>query len=206
MKLLARLSPRTKFVLMFVLFAMPITASYLTFFFWQPKVTNNFGELIRPVINLPQEKLTLVDGGDAPQHVIDKGLRGKWLMVTRDSGACDGACANKLYTMRQARLVLNKDMDRVVRVVLIDDEAAPATLLRQDFSGSAFVMAKDSQWLAKLPIEASDASGGRGYIYAVDPMGNLFMRYKADEDIKQLAADFRRVLKASQLGKEFEDK
>jgi hypothetical protein len=35
-------------------------------------------------------------------------------------------------------------------------------------------------------------------------MGNLFMSYRADQDIKQLAADLRRVLKASQLGKDME--
>lgn len=206
MKLIPNLSPRVKFVLMFVLFALPITASYLMFFFWKPKVTNNYGELIVPVVELPQEKLIIADGKDAPQNVLDKGLRGKWLMVTRDSGACDAACSKKLYTMRQARLILSKQLDRVVRVALIDDAIEPSQQLRQDFAGVAFVSAKDSAWLAKLPREATDSTNGRGYIYAVDPMGNVFMRYKADQDIKELAADFRRVLKASQLGKDFEDK
>jgi cytochrome oxidase Cu insertion factor (SCO1/SenC/PrrC family) len=206
MKLSNILTPRVKFVLMFILFALPITASYLMFFFWKPKTTNNFGELITPVVAMPQEKFLITDGKDAPQNVLDKGLRGKWLMVTRDSGACDQACAKKLYTMRQARLILSKELDRVVRVVLIDDATPMSPQIQQDFAGAAFVAAKDSAWLAKLPREANDATNGRGYIYAIDPMGNLFMRYKADEDIKELAADFRRVLKASQLGKDFEDK
>jgi hypothetical protein len=206
MKLITNLSARTKFVLMFILFALPITTSYLMFFFWKPKFTNNFGELIVPVVALPQEKLAITDGKDAPQNVLDKGLRGKWLMVTRDTGACDVACAKKLYTMRQARLILSKELDRVVRVVLIDDAIMPSAQLMQDFSGAAFVTAKDSAWLAKLPREANDATNGRGYIYAVDPMGNVFMRYKASHDIKELSADFRKVLKASQLGKDFEDK
>jgi hypothetical protein len=206
MKFIPTITPRVKFVLMFVLFALPITASYLMFFFWKPKVTNNYGELIVPVVELPQEKFIIADGKDAPQNVLDKGLRGKWLMVTRDSGACDAACTKKLYTMRQARLILSKELDRVVRVVLIDDAISPATQLRQDFAGAAFVKAEDSAWLAKLPREATDNTNGRGYIYAVDPMGNVFMRYKADQDIKELAADYRRVLKASQLGKDFEDK
>jgi hypothetical protein len=30
------------------------------------------------------------------------------------------------------------------------------------------------------------------------------MRYRADQDIKEIAADLRRVLKASQLGKDME--
>lgn len=206
MKLSTLLTPRVKFVLMFILFAMPITASYLMFFFWKPKATNNFGELITPVIAMPQEKFQITDGKDAPQNVLDKGLRGKWLMVTRDSGACDQACSKKLYTMRQARLILSKELDRVARVMLVDDALPLSPQVLQDFAGAAFVNAKDSAWLTKLPVEANDTTNGRGYIYAIDPMGNLFMRYKADEDIKELAADFRRVLKASQLGKDFEDK
>jgi hypothetical protein len=198
------LSPRTKFVLMFILFALPITASYLMFFFWKPKVTNNFGELLRPAVELPIEKFVLTDGKDAPEKAGDTGLRGKWLIVTRDAGACDAACAAKLYSMRQTRLILGKEMDRVVRVMLIDDGATVPAQLSREYAGMAFVSAKDSAWLAKLPREATDTTNGRGYVYAVDPMGFAFMRYKADADIKQMAADYRRVLKASSLGKDFE--
>ncbi len=200
------ISPRIKFVLMFILFALPITGSYLMFFFWKPTITNNFGELIVPVVAMPAEKFLSLDGGDAPAGASENAMRGRWLIVTRDSGSCDAVCVKKLYTMRQARLMLNKDLDRVARVLLLDDGMATSVQLQRDFAGTAFVSAKESAWLAKLPREQTDASNGRGYIYAVDPMGNLFMRYKAGEDIKELAADFRRVLKASQLGKEFEGK
>lgn len=199
------LSPRTKFVLMFILFAMPITASYLMFFFWKPKATSNFGELISPVVALPVERFNAVDAADAPEGAAQNGLRGKWLLVTRDAGVCDASCEKKLYTIKQARLLVGpKDLERVVRVMLIDDGAAISEQARTSFAGTAFVSAKGSAWLPRLPREATDTTEGRGYIYAVDPMGNLFMRYKADEDIKELAADMRRVLKASQLGKEME--
>ncbi len=206
MKFSFSLSAKTKFVLMFILFALPITASYLAFFFWKPKVTNNFGELITPVIVMPMVKFDLLDGSDAPQAAGEKSLRGKWLMVMRDSGSCDADCTKKLYTMRQARLILNKDLNRVARVFLIDDGVTPNAQLQQDFAGTAFVTAGGSGWLDRLPHENGDLTNGRGYIYAVDPMGNLFMRYKAGDDIKNIAADFRRVLKASQLGKDFEGK
>jgi hypothetical protein len=199
------LSPRTKFVLMFILFAMPITASYLMFFFWKPKATSNFGELISPVVALPVERFNAADATDAPEGAALNGLRGKWLLITRDAGACDASCEKKLYTIKQARLLVGpKDLERVVRVMLIDDDAPTSAQLRSNFAGMAFVSAKTSAWLPRLPREAADTTEGRGYIYAVDPMGNLFMRYKADEDIKELAADMRRVLKASQLGKEME--
>jgi len=198
------LSPRTKFVLMFVLFSMPIAASYLMFFFWQPTATSNFGELIRPVVVLPELGFRAVDATDAPAAAASKGMRGKWLLLARDGGACEFNCADKLYRMRQARLLVGKDLDRVARVLLIDDGSSPTEKTLKDSAGMAFLAAKDSVWLSRLPVEPNDTTQGRGYIYAVDPMGNLFMRYRADVDIKMLAADMRRVLKASQLGKEME--
>ena len=198
------LSPRIKFVLMFVLFALPITASYLMFFFWKPKTTNNFGELVVPVVQLPETRFEAIDAKDAPAAAASKAFRGKWLILTRDSGACEGVCATKLHTMRQARLLVGKELDRVVRVMLIDDGLTVPAKLTEDNAGTAFVSAKDASWLAKLPRAPGDTTDGRGYIYAVDPMGNLFMSYRADQDIKQLAADLRRVLKASQLGKDME--
>ena len=198
------ISPRTKFVLMFILFAMPITGSYLMFFFWKPKVTNNFGELISPVVQLSAERFTALDAKDAPTGAAVTGMRGKWLIVMRNGGACEATCLKKLYTMRQARLLVGKELDRVARVMLIDDDVAPSPQMLADYAGTAFVSAKTSTWLTKLPRKADDATNGHGYIYAVDPMGNLFMRYQADGDIKELAADLRRVLKASQLGKDME--
>ncbi len=206
MKLLAWLSPRTKFVLMFVLFATPITVSYLMFFFWTPKATNNFGELISPVVQLPLEALVVTDGTDAAPDLATKALRGKWLLLTRDGGACEQTCAHKLYAMRQARLLAGREQERVVRVMLIDDQTVPSAQVLQDFAGTAFVAASASAWLSRLPVELADQSQGRNYIYAVDPVGNVFMRYRADQNIKELAADLRRVLKASQLGKNMEDK
>lgn len=198
------LSPRTKFVLMFIFFATPFVVSYLAFFFWKPTTTGNHGQLITPVVAMPADKLSVVDGKDAPAAAGEKALRGKWLIVTRDGGICAEACEKKLYAMRQTRLILGREMTRVARVVLVDDAARPSETLQKNYAGTAWVAAQNSPWLAKLPREAGDTTEGRGYFYAIDPMGNLFMRYKADIDIKLISADFRRVLKASQLGKEFE--
>jgi hypothetical protein len=197
------LSPRTKFVLMFILFAMPITASYLTYFFWTPDTTNNFGTLIRPVVTLPPTNLKVVGGSDFPEGMRAQSLRGRWLVVTRDSGVCENECAQKLYAMRQVRLLAGKDLDRVARVLLIDDATPFASTRAREFEGTAWVEAAPEAWLSLLPRPAGDAAP-RDWLYLVDPMGNIFMRYPANEDIKRISADLKRVLKASQLGKEME--
>ncbi len=194
------MSPRTKLVLMMVVFALPTLASFIAFYLLPPTKTSNYGEFISPVVNLPQLPLTVAESGDAPKYVIEQGLRGKWLLVTRDGGACEAVCEQKLLAMRQSRLIVGRELDRVVRVVLIDDDEMPAELVKKRYQGTVWVKAKSLPWLAKLPPSLQGESGSRAEIFAVDPLGNIFMRYAADADAKLISKDLRRVLKASQIG------
>ena len=91
-------------------------------------------------------------------------------------------------------------MDRIVRVILIDDDSKPSDELIKRYRGTAWVSAKSMPWLTKFPTPKQDPSNGRAYFYAVDPLGNIFMRYDADADVKLIAKDLQRVLKASQIG------
>ena len=194
------MSPRTKLLLMMALFALPTLASFAAFYWFPPTKTSNYGELISPVINLPQLPMAIRDGTDAPQGAHEQGLRGKWLIITRDSGACDAPCEQKLFAMRQSRLIVGREMDRVVRVVLIDDDVTPSDELIKRYQGTAWITAKTMPWLSKLPMPTQDPGNGRAFFYAVDPLGNIFMRYGADADVKLIAKDLQRVLKASQIG------
>ncbi len=195
------MSPRTKFVMIFLLFSVPFVASTITFLVWKPSATNNYGELLSPVIALPEVKLIRIDSdsvnGAINKELVEKSLRGKWLMLTRDGGACEMACRKKLYAMRQARLSLGREQDRVVRVVLVDDDVAPAAALTQEFAGTIWISAKALPWLALLPNAQTNSSGD---LYGVDTLGNVFIRYNADPDIKRMMLDFKQVLKASQIG------
>jgi len=38
------------------------------------------------------------------------------------------------------------------------------------------------------------------YIYMIDPLGNVMMRWPANPDIKRMFKDIERLLKASQIG------
>jgi hypothetical protein len=192
------MSPRTKFVLIFLLFSIPFVASTAVFLFFKPSATTNYGELISPALPLPEAKLARVDGIDSQNDLLAKSLRGKWLMVTRDSGACEAVCQKKLYAMRQARLILGREQDRVIRVVLVDDDVTPSAKLVEEYRGTVWIAAKSLPWLNTLP--AGNLSNPRDRIYGVDTLGNVFIRYDADPDIKRMMRDFQLVLKASQIG------
>ncbi len=42
--------------------------------------------------------------------------------------------------------------------------------------------------------------GGADALYLIDPLGNLVLRYPGDPDIKGVAKDLTRLLKASRIG------
>ena len=189
------MSQRTKFVLLLAIFMLPTLASFVAFYFFPPPKATSYGELISPAIPLPETPIATLGGLGAS---VPQGLRGKWLILTRDEGRCDERCRAKLVVLRQSRLVLGREQDRVLRVMLVEDNVAPQGSLLQEHEGTIWVAAKELSWLKLLPLPP----GGdpRAYIYAVDPLGNVFIRYGDSPDIKKLANDLRRVLKASQIG------
>lgn len=188
------MTPKAKLAALLALFIVPTIASFVVFYFFPPGKTNNYGTLITPVVALPQEKFVRLDGvqGDAAEA-----MRGKWLLVSRVNGSCAEACRARLLAMKQARLILGREQDRVLRVVLVEDGVTPETELLQAFAGTVWVDAQSSAWKDKLPV---GTSGRDDRIYAIDPLGNAFIFYGANPDIKSLAKDLRQVLKASQIG------
>ncbi|MGB8339435.1 MAG: cytochrome C oxidase subunit I [Burkholderiales bacterium] len=185
------MSPRTKLVLLFVLFSLPIAASYIMFYFYKPDKSINYGELMTVTL-LPDPPLQTAD--NQPAKLSE--LRGKWLMLTVDSGACTEACANKLYVMRQVRLAQGKFMDRLERVMLLDDTAVLNPQSKADYADTHFLRAQNSELLRQLPGQTAQ----RDHIYLIDPLGNLALRYPLNPDPRKMIKDLIRLLNVSKIG------
>jgi cytochrome oxidase Cu insertion factor (SCO1/SenC/PrrC family) len=185
-----KLSPRLKLALIAALFALPIVASLVTYKFFRPEATANYGELLLPPATITSQPFNLPDGGtfSFPE------LLGKWVMVVSDSGACTDACVRKLVTMRQVRLALGRNASRVERVLVVDDLQAPDPTTVAPFEGTRLALARSG--LALPPGAAND----RAHIYLVDPRGNVMMRWTAAPEWKRMLKDLERLLKASQIG------
>jgi hypothetical protein len=191
MSFLRKLSPRAKLVLMLGLFMLPMVASYLTFYLWPPVRSMNYGELLQPK-SLPEVTLPGLDGN----AFNTKRLRGNWVLLQVDAGACARACAEKLYVMRQLRSAQGKQMERIERVFLIDDNTVPSEALRREYDGTYFLRAQGSSLLVALPV----ATQLRDHIYLIDPLGNLVLRYPASADPRRMSKDLVRLLQVSQIG------
>lgn len=187
-------SSRNNLLLVLAVFGIPVIASYLAYYVWQPQgAATNYGELIPPVTLARTTTLAQLDG--KPMEL--KVPRGKWLLVHANSGACDELCQKNLHAMRQVRLLQGRDQDRVERVWLLTDGIAPRDeLLKQKFEGTLALRDPNGALLAKLPAKRDV----RDHIYVVDPLGNVMMRYDADPDMKRMGKDLGKLLRASQIG------
>lgn len=169
----------------------PIVASYVTYYWFVPDKRVNYGELL-PAGPAPSVTGVGVDG--APFTLSD--LRGQWVLLIVTGADCADACRRALYATRQARTIQGREQDRVVRAWLRPAGAvAPSTELRDSQPGLVIASAAQAE-LARLPLDP----GGTPTILLLDTRGNLVLRYGANPDIKRLAADLGRLLRASQMG------
>ena len=189
-----KIAGRWKMLMVLLVCAAPVIASYVTYYVIRPEARRVFGELVQPQRPLPDLVATPLDG--APGNL--RTLRGQWLLVSVAGGACNAACQQQLYLQRQVRESLGKDKDRVERVWLVND-AAPVPAQIVPALKDAAVLRVDSialsQWLVP-------ASGHRleDHIYLVDPLGNWMMRFPPALDMAGAARarrDLERVLRAS---------
>ena len=168
-----------KLALLAAFFILPAAASWLAWRFeLVPGATGNYGLL------LPPRPVT------APPLAA---LRGKWVLVQFDGGACDAWCERKLYIMRQIRRAQGKDMQRVERLWLLTDSVQPAAALLAAIEGTVIAPAPAG---ADFPAERNVT----GHIYVVDPLGNLMMRFPRDPDPSRMIKDLQRLLKVSGFG------
>lgn len=186
---------RVKMLLVLLVCAAPVIASYFTYFVIRPEGRTNYAELITPPVDLPATlPLRRLDGA----AVEPATLRGQWLLVTVGSGACDDRCEQHLLLSRQLREALGRDKDRLDKVWLVTDDAPirPELLQALQAGVPATVLRTDPVALATW-LKPATGSQLPQHLYVVDPMGNWMMRAPVEVDGGRLKRDFERLMRAS---------
>jgi cytochrome oxidase Cu insertion factor (SCO1/SenC/PrrC family) len=171
--------------------AAPTVAAWFAYFVWPPQSQGNYGELIDPH-PMSDYGLHRPDGG--PFQLSQ--LRGKWVLLTFDSGACGEPCQKRLLYIRQARLAQGKDAGRIERLWMLSDAIKPEGALLAEHPGMHLALVSGSRFVAEFPAARDPAD----HIYVIDPLGNLMLRFPRDPDPRRLIKDLARLLKASRVG------
>ena len=171
----ARRRNRRTLILIAIVAVAPVVASYVAYYLFPRDRQVNYGELLPT--QPPPDAATLAE------------FKGRWVLAVSAPGTCDAPCKAALYATRQARTIQGREMERVVRVWLVGDEAVPAAALLGEHQDLAVRRGNFAGWPA-----------GSNRIYLVDPLGNLVLAWPRDPDVKKMAADIGRLLKASRIG------
>jgi hypothetical protein len=156
--------------------------------------------------------LVQADGAPAAADL----LRGKWTLLYVDDGACASQqCRNALWTLRQTRLLLAEDMDRVQRVFVAEKNCCDREFLGREHPGLIVLTtsAASSAATAATPdgsaptadparawIDGFPRIAGQPHVFIIDPLGNLMMRFDLRQNPKGLKSDLEKLLKLSHIG------
>lgn len=198
------MDPRIKIILLVLMFVAPVAAAIILHSIegsWRPAGSTNYGELVTPVRPVAEFEYTTLND----KVFTREALLGKWTLITIDSGHCNEPCLHNLYKMRQVRLGMGGEKERVLRILLLADDQNTGKLeeFLKAYTGME-VLKTNADSLADFTrvfeFENSAAAAGAQRIYIIDPLGNLMMRYPADATPKQIGKDLERLLKYSKIG------
>lgn len=200
-----KIKGRWKLFIVLAVCAAPMIASYLAYYVIKPEGRTNYGTILDPRLypmpELDARLLGAADVNNAEKADKQNGLtayRGKWVMLTISSGACDAGCQKKLYDLRQLRLAQGKEMDRIERVWAAIDEQPVDTLLLREYDGMHVLKINADALKKWLPTEADTQISD--HIYMIDPLGNLMMRFPKNADPNKIKKDISKLLRASAIG------
>ncbi|MGY6215930.1 SCO family protein [Methylolobus aquaticus] len=157
---------------------------------------SNYGNLIVPAQPVAYSDLLRPVGPDAAP--LDA-LKGRWILLQVEGpSGCGIPCQNSLQMTRQIRLLLNKDIVRVRRLLLTAvPNRKPVEGLQEDtdlqYGGLPDELRK--KLTAIVGHEPDD-----GTVILIDPFANVMMWYAPDFDPHGVLRDLKHLLRYSQIG------
>ncbi len=158
--------------------------------------TSNYGSLILPARQLGHAQLMAAPLG--PVSGMEQ-IKGRWLLLQVASGPCTAVCVEALHKTHQGWLMLNKEMPRVQRLLLVSPEAQSREV-PEIVKDDALVTSGLTPEVLQALTSAIGKSSGDGVVVLIDPLANLVLWYEAGFDPYKMVKDIKHLLKASQIG------
>jgi len=161
--------------------AAPFVSAWVAYYFIKPSGGKSYGNLLETKVLAP----LAVPAADSEKWA------GKWRLVALLPADCAQDCRDSLYATRQARTMLGREKDRVVRVMLTSGPLDKELLAQHP---DAVAVTRP----AALPPDWQAALAG-GWVL-IDPLGNQVITWPQKPDIKKLNQDLSRLMRASRIG------
>lgn len=196
---------RWKLLFLAAIFFVPLGIS----FYWyygldsvRPAASVQKGELILPARPLPQLQLPRAHGDTTSADFLER----TWTLVYLAEGPCDSRCRDRMAELRQLRLALGRDRNRVGGVLLYSGEPPELEWLTREHAGLIAASVDNAEARTHLlpqfgtEQDMPEALFRAERVYIVDPNGNLMMRYDAGTALKDIHEDLKRLLRLSRIG------
>jgi hypothetical protein len=172
-------------LLVAIVCAAPFISAWVAYYFFKPEGGSSYGQLLKtqPVQALP------FSAQDAER------VKGKWLLIQQDN-ECEKTCAETLYATRQARTMLNKETDRLVRVLIGNNPKVSDEVRRAHPDVIALNSPAPTPELAGLLNTKT---------VLIDPLNNQVIAWDRSQDlkgIKRLNGDLQRLMRATKWSTE----
>ncbi|MDX1516629.1 MAG: hypothetical protein R3288_07310 [Woeseiaceae bacterium] len=154
----------------------------------QPEGRVNHGALLTPIVNVAEI---------VPSSGVLAQQQRRWLLVYDGPGQCDAACRDGLHTIRQLRLMLGRDRDRLLRVFLHGSTAPDTVFLAEEHEG--LLALEDPSLSELLRTMKPDGLDSGGY-FLIDPLANLVLYFEPDLPPDDIVEDIKRLLRQSRIG------
>jgi len=186
-----RRAGRRQLVLIAAVFLGPLAVAAWLYFqggVLQPTGRTNHGALLEPIVNL----------NDAlPESAVHAHNDQTWLLVYANTAGCGDPCRDALFTSRQSRLMLGREMGRVQRIFLRGESAPDTVFMTEEHQD---LIALEDSSLDRLLTNKNPADLPPGGYFLIDPLGNLVMYFPPDLDPSEMVDDIKRLLKLSRIG------
>ena len=184
---------RSRLILLGValVFIIPILVSwYLVFFsdFKKGDGGTQKGELISPVIPLGEPEVF-----NLKSKTIES-INGKWTLLFFVENECNQLCEDKLYQLRQIRLALGKDRDKVDRL-LVSKNKQQWSQYTNSFNGQKYIDPRSRDYNGLIKKFNDYAGLDLKATYLIDPYGFLMMKYPQDDNPMGTIKDIERLIK-----------
>ncbi len=187
-------SGRLKMLLVLLVSAAPVVASYTAAYVVRPQAAANYAELITPTTSWPTQ-LALAD--TQGKRVDPNEWRKQWSLVVFASAACDADCEKRLLAQRQLREMLGRERERLDKIFIVIDDKPLAPALEAALAAKPAVRvlrAPGTQVAAWLGTSVDELAGR---LYVIDPMGEWMMRTPREFEPSKFKRDLDRLLRAS---------